>query len=56
MSIEPAGHLKIVDSVSGGTGQYAAVRLYAYTVGTVTLTVRHDGTLVSATRISIVAP
>jgi hypothetical protein len=55
-TIAPAGHIKIVDSVSAGPGADAAVRLYAYLAGTVTLSVHRDGKLVSATQITVGPP
>jgi hypothetical protein len=53
-TIEPAGLIKIVDTVSGGKGLYTAVRLYAYVPGAVTLSVHRDGKLVSSTKITVV--
>ncbi len=56
VSIEPAGHVKIVDRVYSRSHRYAALRLYGYAPGHVVLTVSNGTEIVSSTAITVAAP
>lgn len=56
VTVTPAGHLKIVDAVHTTDGNYAAIRLYGYRIGTVVLTARADGQAADSMTVIIYSP
>jgi hypothetical protein len=56
MTIEPAGHIKVVDRVYSRSHRYTALRLYGYAPGHVVLAVNSGTKIVSSTTITVAAP